>query len=141
MNKYYIPATETDVPPLTDLLQDAARLAKTKVAKHLDAIGIYAGQEKIFMTLAVEGALPPGKIATRLNVKPPTITKTIIRLEEQGFVARENSDSDKRQVVVRLTDDGEAIVSRILTAIRDAEKEIFDGLKKKERRQLQEVLT
>ncbi|MEO1702759.1 MAG: MarR family transcriptional regulator [Pseudomonadota bacterium] len=140
MNKYYILAQDAEETSILDLLQEAARHAKTKTAKHLAETGTYAGQEKIFMVLAKEGAMPPGQLAARLNVKPPTITKTMIRLEEQGYVARQASPQDKRQVVVSLTEAGQEIVSKIRSAMRDAEKEILDGLRKKERRELSTIL-
>ncbi|MEO0544278.1 MAG: MarR family transcriptional regulator [Pseudomonadota bacterium] len=141
MNKYYIPIQDTDEPSIVELLQEAARHAKTKTAQHLAETGTYAGQEKIFTLLAVEGAMAPGQLAARLNVKPPTITKTIIRLEEQGYVKRTASPDDKRQISVSLTEAGGEIVSKIHHATHTAEKEILDGLRKKERRELLAILT
>ncbi|MEL6201089.1 MAG: MarR family transcriptional regulator [Pseudomonadota bacterium] len=141
MSKYYIPAQDAEKSSVLDLLQETARHAKTKTAQFLSDTGTYAGQEKIFTTLAEHGAMPPGQLAARLNVKPPTITKTMIRLEEQGYVQRMASEEDKRQVVVNLTPAGEEIVAKIRAAMRNAEKEILDGLRKKERRELAQILT
>ncbi|MEM1376351.1 MAG: MarR family transcriptional regulator [Pseudomonadota bacterium] len=140
MNKYYIPSKDADETSLPDLLQEVARHAKTRTAKQLTNIGVYPGQEKIFMLLAAEGAMSPGQLAARLNVQPPTITKTIIRLEEQGFVRRTSSEADRRQIVTSLTESGEALVAKIASATKDAHKDILSGLKKKERRQLTELL-
>ncbi|MEL6920235.1 MAG: MarR family transcriptional regulator [Pseudomonadota bacterium] len=140
MTKYYILSQDADETSLLDLLQEVARHAKTKTARHLADTGAYAGQERIFMTLAHDGAMPPGQLAAKLNVKPPTITKTIIRLEEQGFVKRQAAADDRRQVVVSLTEEGQRVFGKIRAAMREAEKDVFDGLRKKERRELGEIL-
>ena len=121
-------------------LQDVARQGRTHYARHLLKTGLYAGQEKIIELLAVHDAMTPGAIARELGVRPPTITKTIGRLEEQGFVARSTSDSDGRQVTVRLTEDGSAILDAMKKALRKAEKQALKGLKKKERKQLEKIL-
>lgn len=122
-------------------LQDVARQGRTHYARHLLKTGLYAGQEKIIELLAAHEAMTPGAIARELGVRPPTITKTIGRLEEQGFVTRGMSDSDGRQVTVRLTDEGKAILDAMKKALRKAEKQALKGLKKKERKQLEKILS
>ncbi len=121
-------------------LHDVARQGRTHYARHLLKTGLYAGQEKIIELLAAHDAMTPGAIARDLGVRPPTITKTIGRLEEQGFVTRTSSDSDGRQVTVRLTTEGHAILDAMKKALRKAEKQALKGIKKKDRKQLEKIL-
>ena len=67
-------------------LHSAARLARTALAARLLAHGFYAGQDQIMLTLDREDGQTPGNLAGRLGVRPPTITKTINRLQAQGFL-------------------------------------------------------
>ena len=67
-------------------LHSAARLARTSLAAKLLTHGFYAGQDQIMLALDREDGQTPGQLAGRLGVRPPTITKTINRLQAQGFL-------------------------------------------------------
>jgi DNA-binding MarR family transcriptional regulator len=140
MNRFYIPADEPEGGSLLARLQDVARHGRTHYARHLLKTGLYAGQEKIIEALATAGPMTPGALAKALEVRPPTITKTISRLEEQGFVARAPSKEDGRQVLVQLTDAGRDVLGAMAKAVAKAEKQALKGLKKKERKQLEKIL-
>src|SRR5919199_3624800 len=57
-------------------------------------------------TLEVHGRMTPGELATHERVQPPSMTRVIGVLEERGLVVREPHPSDRRQVLVRLSDAG-----------------------------------
>src|SRR5690606_33082524 len=79
---------KADRAATTNRLHSAARLARTALAARLLAHGFYAGQDQIMLALAREDGQTPGSLAERLGVRPPTITKTINRLQAQGFVEK-----------------------------------------------------
>ena len=120
--------------------QEVARHARTHYARHLRNTGLHAGQERIIEVLAESGTMTPGELAETLGVRPPTITKTISRLQEQGFVQRVRSDSDGRQVVVSLTEMGRNVLGAMKKSAAKAQKQALKGLKKKERKQLDKIL-
>ena len=140
MNRYYIPRKKSSKAKLLDQVQGVSRQLRTHFARHLLETGLYAGQENVIELLAAEGALTPGAIARTLGVRPPTITKTVTRLEEQGFVARRPSESDGRQIEVFLTESGEAILESVAKARKSAEAEALSGVKKKDRKELMRLL-
>lgn len=140
MNRFYIPADEPDNATLLARLQQVARQGRTHYARHLLKTGLYAGQERIIEALAATEAMTPGALARSLGVRPPTITKTISRLEEQGFVTRAASSADGRQVSVMLTEAGRDVLGVMKKAVAKAEKQALKGLKKKERKQLEKIL-
>ena len=122
-------------------LQSAARLSRTALAARLVAHGFYAGQDQIMMALAVEDGQTPGQLATRLGVRPPTITKTINRLQAQGFLAKRASDNDGRQAHIYLTETGSEAIREIEKSVRKAEKQALKGLDKKELKVLSKMLS
>lgn len=122
-------------------LQSAARLSRTALASRLLAHGFYAGQDQIMMALAAEDGQTPGQLATRLGVRPPTITKTINRLQAQGFLAKRASDNDGRQAHIYLTEPGAEAIREIEKAVRKAEKQALKGLDKKELKVLSKMLS
>src|SRR5690349_21949860 len=55
-----------------------------------------------------EGPLTAGRLAALQRAKPQTLTRTLARLEERGWIARGPSDTDRRQVLLHLTEQGAA---------------------------------
>ncbi|WP_273726700.1 MarR family winged helix-turn-helix transcriptional regulator [Brucella gallinifaecis] len=122
-------------------LQSVARLTRTVLATRLLELGLYAGQDAVMLQLASEDGLPPGILAQRLGVRPPTVTKTITRLQTQGFVTKKASETDQRQSHVFLTPQGVEAIKVIEKSIRKTEKDMLKGLDKKERKAFLKMLT
>lgn len=119
---------------------NAARSMRTVLSRNLLATGLYAGQDGVILALAEEGGLTAGALATRLGVKAPTMTRTIGRLEVQGFVERRPDETDGRLTVVHLTETGRASVDHITQAGRLSERQAAEGLSEKDIRHLLKLL-
>ncbi|WP_439623882.1 MarR family winged helix-turn-helix transcriptional regulator [Shinella sp.] len=119
---------------------NAARSMRTVLSRNLLATGLYAGQDGVILALSEEGGLTAGALATRLGVKAPTMTRTIGRLEAQGFVERRPDETDGRLTVVHLTESGRATVETITEAGRLSEEQAAEGLSEKDVRQLLKLL-
>ena len=111
---------ELDISPL----EIVARIAR--VSSHLDRTvdGMLAELDLKWWEVDVLGALrragPPfrlsqGALSERLMVTSGTMTTRVDRLEERGFVAREQAEHDRRGVVVYLTEEGEAVIDNAMT--------------------------
>ena len=121
-------------------LHSVARLSRTALAARLLAHGFYAGQDQVMIALDREDGQTPGQLATRLGVRPPTVTKTINRLQSQGYLDKRASDTDARQANVFLTDEGRGAIKAIEKAVRKTEKQALKGLDKKDQKALQKLL-
>lgn len=95
----------------------AARLYRTHLARHLSDIGLFPGQEQVLKALgnAPEG-LVMGDLARQLHVQPPTLTKSIQRLQSQNLILRNGRPGDGRMVHLSLTPQGEEKLARVLEA-------------------------
>lgn len=121
-------------------LHSAARLSRTALASRLLSHGFYAGQDQIMLTLDSEDGQTPGQLASRLGVRPPTITKTINRLQAQGFLDKQASDQDARQAHIFLTELGRDTIKAIEKSVRKTEKQALKGLDKKDQKTLAKLL-
>jgi DNA-binding MarR family transcriptional regulator len=65
------------------------------------------GQYSVLAHLSSRGAMTPGDLAERDHVQPPSMTRTVTRLVEMGLVARGEHPTDRRQVLVTVTEAGE----------------------------------
>src|SRR5260370_31399934 len=63
--------------------------------------------------------MTPGELAEHEKVQPPSITRVIASLEERGLIQRLPHPSDRRQVVLTVTDQGRDVV-RKLRQLREA---------------------
>jgi DNA-binding MarR family transcriptional regulator len=131
---------KTDKVATMNLLQSAARLSRTSLASRLNGHGLYPGQDQIMLALAAEDGQTPGQLALRLGVRPPTITKTINRLQGQGFLTKQASEQDGRQAHVFLTESGTDAIKAIEKSVRKTQKLALKGLDKKEQKTLTKLL-
>ena len=88
-------------------------------------------------TLAIiEGAgepLAPSVIAERLMITTGSMTSLLDTLERRGLVRRQAHPSDRRRLLVELTDDGEALVDAFLPEIVAVQTALAAGLSEADR--------
>jgi DNA-binding MarR family transcriptional regulator len=70
-------------------------------------------------TLANEGAMTPGALAIRERVRPPSMTRVIASLADEGLVDRAPHPVDGRQVLVSVSAAG----AELVRAARQARQE------------------
>ena len=66
------------------------------------------GQFGVLANLANNGARTPGELANDDHVQAPSMTRTITMLAERGWVRRDDHPTDRRQILVSITDEGRA---------------------------------
>jgi DNA-binding MarR family transcriptional regulator len=66
------------------------------------------GQFGVLGNLSANGAKTPGELANDEHVQAPSMTRTITMLAERGWVRRDDHPSDRRQILVSITDEGRA---------------------------------
>ena len=121
-------------------LTRASRHMRTFLTSALSSSGIYAGQDGVILALAASDGMTAGAIAEKLGVKPPTMTRTLARMEAQGFIKRVPDESDGRQMRAILTEEGSRHVRAIEYAIKATEGMAIAGLSDKEVRQFMKAL-
>ncbi|HYJ76199.1 MAG TPA: MarR family transcriptional regulator, partial [Kineosporiaceae bacterium] len=72
--------------------------------------------------------LSPGQLTAEALVTSGTMTNRIDRLEQRSLVRRGPDPSDGRGVLVRLTDDGRALVDTALEDLLDRERRLLAQL-------------
>ncbi len=125
---------------LAPAITNAARSMRTALSRSLADSGLYAGQDGVILALAGEDGLTPGQLAARLGVKAPTMTRTIGRMEAQGFVERRPDAVDGRITKVHLTEAGLQSVEQIGRSVADCGSVAARGLTDKEVRTLLKLL-
>ncbi|RVN81569.1 MarR family winged helix-turn-helix transcriptional regulator, partial [Sinorhizobium meliloti] len=124
---------------LASVLVQAARSMRTVLSRNLVASGLYAGQDGVMLALAETDGLTAGALAGKLGVKAPTMTRTIGRMEAQGFLERRPDRDDARLTKVYLTELGRDRLQIIAEAGQHSEKLATRGLTDKQVRTLMKL--
>ena len=93
----------------------------------------------VLLSSSREGALPLGKMGTRLMVHPTSITNIVDRLERQGYVRRSAHPTDRRTTLAEITEDGRRIGDKATEAV-SATDFGMPGLTERELDQLTDLL-
>jgi DNA-binding MarR family transcriptional regulator len=107
------PETRSDAALASVLRISVSRLARRLRAER-QAHGLQAElsdtQIGALATLERKGAMTPGELADHEKVQPPSMTRVIAVLEQRGLVMRAAHATDKRQVVLTVTEEGREVV-------------------------------
>jgi DNA-binding MarR family transcriptional regulator len=89
------------------------RISISRLSRRMRAQGDHSLSATQFAALGAvsrHGVLTPGELAEHEKVQPPSMTRVIARLEEMGLLRRSPHPTDRRQVVLRLTEQGEKLL-------------------------------
>ncbi len=101
-------------------LASALRISVSRLARRLRAERYTKGLEpdlsdtQLAALAALErhGQMTPGELAEHEKVQPPSMTRVVAVLEERGLVMRAPHTTDRRQVVLTVTEGGRAVVQQ-----------------------------
>lgn len=101
-----LPRTRTRPASLGSDLRIALSRATRRLRAERGDADLSVGQFGVLTALHKHGEMSPGALATHEQVRPPSMTRTVNGLAELGLVEKVEHPTDRRQVVVRLTDAG-----------------------------------
>lgn len=116
-------------------IHQKSRLSIKEVNEALREFDLYSSQWSILFCLKQFGSMTQKEIWQYLNVEAPTVTRTIVRLEESGWVVR-CEGKDKRERIVQLSSFAEQKVPEIENRIRQTEERLVSDLSDEEQEQL-----
>jgi DNA-binding MarR family transcriptional regulator len=88
----------------------AAVLVLSRRMRYQQANDDISTSEAAVLARLGQGPITPGQLAKAEHVRPPSMTRTIERLEERGYVRREPDPQDGRQILVFRTAAGDEFV-------------------------------
>ncbi|MFC4014738.1 MarR family winged helix-turn-helix transcriptional regulator [Nonomuraea purpurea] len=118
---------------LTYALIKVMKAHRNQMAAALVPLGLHSGQELLLNQLWREDGLCQGELITRLGVEPPTVTKTLQRLERAGLVYRARDPERPRVGRVYLTEAGKALREPVEAIWNRTEEELLRDFDDQER--------
>ncbi|WP_307835957.1 MarR family winged helix-turn-helix transcriptional regulator [Phycicoccus sonneratiae] len=116
---------------LVAALGDAMQRYQRSVQAYDDAVGraLDLGPADLrCLDWLVDGPKTAGTLATATGLRPAATTALIDRLEARGLVERVRDESDRRRVLVRMTDEGSRSTYAMYAPLVAEGQELFDGV-------------
>jgi DNA-binding MarR family transcriptional regulator len=101
---------KSDVGLASALRSSTLRLSRQIRRQRVDGADLTANQLGVLGALGKHDAMTIGELAAHEQVKPPSMTRIVSNMEEAGLVVRRPHDTDKRQIVVELTESAHALL-------------------------------
>jgi DNA-binding MarR family transcriptional regulator len=122
-------------------LARAADLLVKRIADLVQPFGLSASSALVLGILAdSETALPPNEIADRLILSRASVTSLLDSLERRGYVRRTPHPTDRRMLLIELTDAGRRIAREFRLVVHRHQKEWMSTLTEREQDQLVRIL-
>lgn len=122
------------------LAGNVGRIGHRVLLRVVEEHGLRLPDYAVITALSDFGPLAQHEISDRLDFERAHVVRFVDRLEKHGFVRRDRSQSDRRQVVVSLTEEGRAAQAELAEAAAKSEAEFLSMLDAGERQQLLELL-
>jgi DNA-binding MarR family transcriptional regulator len=127
---------------LTDAVLTASRVLVGVAARSLAQLNesVTVTQFRVLVVLDQGNALNLARLAELLVVTPSSAMRTVDRLLVAGLVTRNDNPTNRREVMLGLTDEGRAIVQQVTTTRRDEIAQIVSGMPAPQRGALVDAL-
>ncbi|PYE54763.1 MarR family winged helix-turn-helix transcriptional regulator [Deinococcus yavapaiensis] len=110
----------------------ASQSVESRANRHLGDHDLTLSQFSVLEALLFLGPMTQRKLADKILRTSGNLTMVIDNLERSGFVRRERNEKDRREVIVRLTDEGRAKVENLMDEHVKGIVEVFSALSEDE---------
>ncbi|AWV02769.1 MarR family transcriptional regulator [Burkholderia cepacia] len=126
---------------LTYLIGNLDRLLRRQMSDALAPLGVTLAQYTALSVLEARGALSNAQLAVRSFITPQSANEVMVAMAARGFVTREADPNHGRVILLRLTDEGSAILRECERVLRPLERRMLgDDLTAADAAQVQRTL-
>lgn len=131
-------------PAISDHLAYLLAQANREINRHLESRlrkeGVPVEQWRVLMILADGKGHSMGDLANAVLLNHPTLTKMVDRLVSDALVYRVQDPSDRRRVLMHLSDRGKALAKRLSSLAERQEADIIQSYGNKSTSELKRLL-
>src|SRR5208283_4473542 len=133
-----LPATPVPGILLCRLLQQVGRGMAAMLEQQIRPFGLTEAEFRVLTALfsQPEGVAHPGDLCARTSQSPANMSRISDALVSRGHITRVLSSQDRRRMVLRITDQGEELVRRLLPLLWTPLNEMFSEFSDAEQQQL-----
>lgn len=129
-----------DQAPIGMLINDASKFFHDRMRREAEKLGIRDGYRQMLFYLARNDGVTQLDLVRSCRLKPPTVSVTLKKMEDEGYVLRETDPGDLRQVRVFITKKGKQLNRQIHERVEALEQLFCESLAPEEQRELRRLL-
>lgn len=123
-----------EVTRINRALNKTSKLYRAAKARKLAALGLHPGQDVLLWVLAsAEHGMTVSELASKLGIEPPTVTRSLARMEHADLFHREPVPGDRRQVRIVMTEHGRKQIAAIENVWAELANDTFGPLPARDR--------
>jgi DNA-binding MarR family transcriptional regulator len=137
------PELDTDPMAMMGRLMRIAKYMETKVADLHKKYDLKLGEFDVLATLRRSGKpyrLTPSELIDTMMLTSGAMTNRLDKLENKGLISREHSKEDRRSVTVQLTQDGLALIDKLIEEHADVQKSLVKSMTAAQKKQANQLL-
>jgi len=115
------------------LVNDLARRFAAALQARIKPLGLSTGVFPVMVQLWEDDGLTQTELVRRIGVEQATMANTLARMQRDGLIARQRSQTDGRVQEIRLTDLGSSLREPALAAAQAVNDAALCGLSPQER--------
>lgn len=105
----------------------AYRFAMIFFKKRMAELGLHQSHHSVLFALYKSEGISQEKLSRKLNVDKATVTRSIKKLVEDGFVERRQDEKDKRAYLLYITEKGKRVKPDIESMFREWNEIVLEG--------------
>ncbi|MFW2381792.1 MAG: MarR family winged helix-turn-helix transcriptional regulator [Acidimicrobiales bacterium] len=125
---------------ISNIYRAAASVRRRAERDVLSDYGLSWGGFTILWVLWVWGQMETAQLAEECGLAKGTLTGMLTTLEKQGLVERTRVESDRRRVIVTLTEEGGTTIEELFPVFNRFEGEMAGGLSTEQKQELARLL-
>lgn len=95
---------------------------------------------RLIASVYQSGQMRIGELADFTGIELWTVSRVVTKIEKEGLLIREREGGDARAVTVKLTEDGTALIEKLIPQAREFEVIPLNGFTAQETKQLRSLL-
>lgn len=140
INEFDLPKPKPrDSEPMM-VIHELAKIVKNEMRKTLEDASIPISYRALLFELARSNGISQLELAKRARLKPPTVSITVRKMEEDGYIKRVPSSTDLRVMHIYLTEKGADIHRINSVKIDNLEKALMKGISEEDKQYVLDIL-
>lgn len=135
----YVPPPDSRLPVLNALIRCFTQVDRV-CQRHIEELGLTPSQFDVLATLGDTAGMTCKALGEESLITRGTLIPVLDRLESKGLIGRSKGQSDCRQTIVRLTEEGQATYERTFEKYVATIKPYLDALTPEEQAELIRLL-
>lgn len=115
------------------VMHQLMHLSRYHAVLRMEDMELNPSQAGILFILNSHGRLSQRQLAQKIGITPPSMSVTLRKLEELGFIHKEPDEKDQRIIRIRLSEAGKECIEKLKSIMDEMEEILYQGFSVEEK--------